>query len=76
MDEIGCVNVFLSEGAGVTDIVAEMERNGEEVPRDAFGNVSLAKFNPGVYFSKRLATLVRAEKTLVQKSGCLRSKAD
>ncbi len=69
MDENGCVNVFLSEGAGVEEIVAEMEANGEEVPRDAFGHVSLAKINPGVYFSKRLATLVGAEKTLVQKSG-------
>lgn len=69
MDEHGCVNVFLSEGAGVEEIVAEMEANGEEVPRDAFGHVSLAKINPGVYFSKRLAGLVGAEKTLVQKSG-------
>ncbi|KAL7541432.1 hypothetical protein ACHAXR_010930 [Thalassiosira sp. AJA248-18] len=69
MDDNGCVNVFLSEGAGVEEIVAEMEANGEEVPRDAFGHVSLAKINPGVYFSKRLAALVKAEKTLVQKSG-------
>mmetsp|Transcript_32075 Transcript_32075/g.76643 ORF Transcript_32075/g.76643 Transcript_32075/m.76643 type:complete len:415 (+) Transcript_32075:92-1336(+) len=69
MDETGCVNVFLSEGAGVEEIVAEMEAAGEEVPRDAFGHVSLAKINPGVYFSKRLAGLVGAEKTLVQKSG-------
>lgn len=69
MDTNGCVNVFLSEGAGVSDIIKEMEANGEEVPRDAFGHVSLAKINPGVYFSKRLATLVKAEKTLVQKSG-------
>jgi len=69
MDECGCVNVFLSEGAGVSEIIAEKEANGEEVPRDAFGHVSLAKINPGVYFSKRLATLVKAEKTLVQKSG-------
>lgn len=69
MDERGCVNVFLSEGAGVEGIVAEMEAHGEEVPRDAFGHISLAKINPGVYFSKRLAALVGAEKTLVQKSG-------
>jgi len=69
MDEVGNVNVFLSEGSGVRDIVAEMERNGEEVPRDAFGHVKLDKVNPGVYFSKRLASIVRAEKTLVQKSG-------
>ena len=69
MDENGCVNVFLSEGAGVEEIVKEMEANGEDIPRDAFGHIKLDKINPGVYFSKRLATLVGAEKTLVQKSG-------
>ncbi len=30
MDSIGCVNIFLSEGAGVPDIVAEMEHRGED----------------------------------------------
>ena len=69
MDEQGCVNVFLSEGSGVKDIVAELEKNGEEVPRDAFGHVKLDKVNPGAYFAKNLAALVGAEKTLVQKSG-------
>ena len=69
MDQYGNVNVFLSEGSGVADIVAEMEANGDAVPRDAFGHVALAKINPGQYFSKRLSKLVQAEKTLVQKSG-------
>jgi pyrophosphate--fructose-6-phosphate 1-phosphotransferase len=69
MDEHGCVNVFLSEGAGVEDIVKEMEENGETIPRDAFGHIKLDKINPGVYFAKRVATLIEAEKTLVQKSG-------
>ena len=32
MDEIGCVNVFLSEGAGVSEVVAELEAAGQEVP--------------------------------------------
>lgn len=69
MDKYGNVNVFLCEGSGVHEIVAEMEAKGEEVPRDAFGHVALAKINPGAYFSKNLASLVGAEKTLVQKSG-------
>lgn len=69
MDVNGNVNVFFGEGSGVHEIVAEMEANGEEVPRDAFGHVALAKINPGAYFSERLAKLVGAEKTLVQKSG-------
>mmetsp|Transcript_17323 Transcript_17323/g.40208 ORF Transcript_17323/g.40208 Transcript_17323/m.40208 type:complete len:256 (+) Transcript_17323:617-1384(+) len=69
MDEYGNVNIFFGEGTGIQEIVKDMEANGEEVPRDAFGHVALAKVNPGAYFSKRLASLVGAEKTLVQKSG-------
>jgi len=69
MDECGNVNVFMSEGSGVHEIIAEMERDGKEVPRDAFGHVKLALINPGQYFATRLADLVGAEKTLVQKSG-------
>eukprot|EP00536_Pseudo-nitzschia_multiseries_P002435 jgi/Psemu1/301377/fgenesh1_kg.32_\ len=69
MDENGCVNVFFGEGTGVEEIVRDMESNGEEVPRDAFGHVTLNKINPGQYFSTRLAKYVNAEKTIVQKSG-------
>lgn len=69
MDEIGCVNLFISEGAGVADIVELMERNGEEVPRDAFGHVRLDEINPGAWFAKQFAEQLGAEKVLVQKSG-------
>ncbi|MFT3969825.1 MAG: pyrophosphate--fructose-6-phosphate 1-phosphotransferase [Micropruina sp.] len=69
MDEVGCVNLFLSEGAGVADIVAEMERNGEEVARDAFGHIRLEKINPGAWFATKYADMLNAEKVLVQKSG-------
>ena len=69
MDDVGCVNVFFGEGTGVSEIVKDMESRGEEVPRDAFGHVALAKINPGQYFSQHLAKMVEAEKTIVQKSG-------
>ncbi len=69
MDEVGCVNIFLSEGAGIADIVAELERNGEEVARDAFGHIRLERINPGNWFSKQFAGMLKAEKVLVQKSG-------
>jgi pyrophosphate--fructose-6-phosphate 1-phosphotransferase len=69
MDEYGCVNVFFGEGTGVQEIIRDMESRGETVPRDAFGHVSLAKINPGQYFSEHLAKAIGAEKTLVQKSG-------
>ena len=69
MDEIGCVNIFLSEGAGVPEIVAAMEAAGEEIPRDPFGHVKLDRINPGQWFAKQFAERVGAEKTMVQKSG-------
>jgi diphosphate-dependent phosphofructokinase len=69
MDKNDCVKIFLSEGAGVNDIVAEMAARGEEAERDAFGHVKIDKINPGAWFAKRFADMVGAEKTLVQKSG-------
>lgn len=69
MDEYDCVNIFLSEGAGVQSIIKEMESRGEEVPRDAFGHVKLDQVNPGKWFGKQFAERIGAEKVLVQKSG-------
>jgi pyrophosphate--fructose-6-phosphate 1-phosphotransferase len=69
MDEVGNVNIFLSEGAGVDSIVAQMEAAGEEVPRDAFGHVKLDLINPGKWFSETFAPMIEAGKVLVQKSG-------
>ena len=47
MDTVGNVNIFLSEGAGVDSIVAEMRSRGEDVPVDPFGHVQIDKINPG-----------------------------
>ncbi len=69
MDRHGNVNVFISEGAGVDSIVAEMTARGQEVPRDAFGHVKLDAVNPGKWFGDQFAKMLGAEKVLVQKSG-------
>jgi len=69
MDEQDCVNLFVSEGACVNEIVKEMSAKGEEVPRDAFGHYKLDAVNVGQWFSKQFGKLLGAEKTLVQKSG-------
>jgi pyrophosphate--fructose-6-phosphate 1-phosphotransferase len=69
MDRSGNVNLFISEGAGVDSIVAEMSARGQEVPRDAFGHVKLDAVNPGKWFGDQFAKMVGAEKVLVQKSG-------
>lgn len=69
MDEIGCVNIFLAEGAGIDDIVAALEASGESVDRDPFGHVKIDTINPGRYFADRFADAIGAEKKMVQKSG-------
>lgn len=69
MDQHDCVNIFISEGAGVEAIVAEMQAKGQEVPRDAFGHIKLDAVNPGKWFGEQFAAMLGAEKTLVQKSG-------
>ncbi|MBF0199509.1 MAG: pyrophosphate--fructose-6-phosphate 1-phosphotransferase, partial [Planctomycetes bacterium] len=69
MDKNDCVNIFVSEGAGVETIVKEMEAAGEDVPRDAFGHIKLDAVNPGAWFAKQFAKMLGAEKVLVQKSG-------
>jgi len=69
MDENDCVIIFLSEGAGVERIVAEMEAEGEVVNRDAFGHVRLDEINPGMWFGRKFGEMLKAEKVLVQKSG-------
>lgn len=69
MDEIGNVNIFLSEGAGIDEIIAEKEAAGEEVGRDPFGHVKLDTINPGQWFAKQFAEKIGAEKVMVQKSG-------
>ena len=69
MDTVGNVTIFLSEGAGTKEIVAQLEASGEEVARDAFGHVRLNEINPGAWFAKQFAARLDAEKVMVQKSG-------
>jgi len=69
MDKNDCANVFISEGAGAAGIVKELEAQGKEIPRDAFGHVKLDKVNVGQWYADTLAGKIGAEKVLVQKSG-------
>ena len=69
MDANDSVNIFVSEGACVKEIIAEMERRGEHVPVDAFGHPRLDKVNVGQWFARRFGEMLGAEKTSVFKSG-------
>jgi pyrophosphate--fructose-6-phosphate 1-phosphotransferase len=69
MDEVGNVTIFISEGAGIDSIVAQLEAAGKEVARDAFGHVRIDKINPGAWFADQFAAKLGVEKVMVQKSG-------
>lgn len=69
MRDSGYATIFVSEGAGVDEVVAQREADGEEIRRDAFGHVKLDDINIGQWFSKQIAKAIGAERTLVQKSG-------
>ena len=56
--QVDCVNIFISEGAGVRDVVKELETQGIEVPRDAFGHYKLDAVNVGKYFAEQFATRI------------------
>lgn len=69
MDEVGNVTIFISEGAGIDSIVAQLEAAGRHVARDAFGHVRIDRINPGAWFADQFAAKLGAEKVMVQKSG-------
>ncbi|WP_296015179.1 pyrophosphate--fructose-6-phosphate 1-phosphotransferase [uncultured Agrobacterium sp.] len=69
MEKNGFVTLFVSEGAGLDSIVAEREAAGEAIKRDAFGHVKIDTINVGGWFQKQFASLIGAERTMVQKSG-------
>ena len=69
MDQFDCVNIFLSEGAGLDSIIADMKNNNEEIKYDAFGHVRLDEINPGKWFGNYFKNKLNANKVLIQKSG-------
>ena len=69
MNQHDCVNIFLSEGAGLDTIINEMKKNHEKIEYDAFGHVRIDEINPGMWFAKHFKNSLNADKVLVQKSG-------
>lgn len=69
MDKRGFVTLFVSEGACLDAIVAEREAAGDAVKRDAFGHVKIDTINVGNWFQKQFASLLGADRSMVQKSG-------
>ncbi len=68
LDAKDCVTIFLSEGAGLDAIVAEIEGRGEVLARDPFGHVKIDTVNVGKWFADRFAPRIGAEKTLCRRA--------
>ena len=69
MERFDCVNVFLSECAGLDNIINEKVKNGEKISKDAFGHTRLDEINPGRWISEYFKSKLNCDKVLVQKSG-------
>ena len=69
MDKFDCVNIFLSEGAGIDNIIEEKKSKGEKIPKDAFGHIRLDEINPGQWYANFFKRKLYCDKVLVQKSG-------
>ncbi len=69
MDEHDSVNIFVSEGAGMDNVISELTAIGQEPTKDAFGHYRLDDINVGKWFSTHLQGPLNAEKVLIQKSG-------
>lgn len=69
MDKYDCVNIFLSEGAGIDLIIEDAKKSKKTVLYDAFGHVRLDELNAGKWFSEKFGKKLNADKILIQKSG-------
>ena len=69
MDEIGAVNIFVSEGAGLETIVAEIEASRRGARARPVRSRQDRQDQPGRLVREQFAELLGAEKTMVQKSG-------
>ena len=69
MQDVGNVNLFISEGACVNEIVDEMKAAGKKVQYDSFTNVQLDSVKPGEWFANQFGDRIGADKHMVQKSG-------
>lgn len=68
-DSVGCLNIFIAEGAGAQNIIDEKMSRGEDVERDAYGHPRLDKVNVGLWLGEFLKDGLGALKLQVGKSG-------
>ncbi|QTP63636.1 pyrophosphate--fructose-6-phosphate 1-phosphotransferase [Candidatus Liberibacter africanus] len=69
MEKKGSVAIFVSEGACRDAIVESHLSSGKKIQRDSFDHILLDKINVGSWFSDQFANMIKADRSIVQKSG-------
>ena len=69
IDDIGCLNLFVSEGAFLSEISKDIKKRGKEVEKDAFGHVRLDTINAAKWYSELISSKINFDRILIQKSG-------
>ena len=69
MEDVGCLNLFVSEGAFLNEISNDIMNSGKTIQKDAFGHVRLDTINAAKWFSKLVSKKIDFDRILIQKSG-------
>ena len=69
VEDIGCINLFVSEGAFLDQISKENKKRGQSFEKDAFGHIKLDSVNAAKWFSSTISKYIDFDRILIQKSG-------
>tara|TARA_B100000941_G_scaffold116997_1_gene82079 strand:+ start:210 stop:1397 length:1188 start_codon:yes stop_codon:yes gene_type:complete len=69
VEDIGCINLFVSEGAFLDQISKENNEKGQSFEKDAFGHIKLDSVNAAKWFSSTISKYIDFDRILIQKSG-------
>ena len=69
VEDIGCINLFVSEGAFLDEISKQNKERGQSFEKDAFGHIKLDSVNAAKWFSSTISKYIDFDRILIQKSG-------
>ncbi len=69
IDDVGCLNLFISEGAFLDEISEDIKSRGGEIEKDAFGHIRLDTINAAKWYSELISKKINFDRILIQKSG-------
>lgn len=69
LEDVGCINLFVSEGAFLDQISQQNEERGQSFEKDAFGHIKLDSVNAAKWFASTISKCIDFDRILIQKSG-------